>query len=133
MASFDELKSKYSSVLEVGKDVGFKIEKLDLQGDKLWLRGFCPTQHGINQIWDEIKRVDTNYGDLQAEIGQQNGLTYTVQPGDTLSKIAKNVYGNTNAYNTIFEANKNILNNPDDIKVGQELEIPAETGKTATP
>jgi hypothetical protein len=133
MASFDELKGKYKSVLEVCEDVGFKIERLELQNDKLLLRGFCPTQHGVNQIWDEIKRIDATCGDIQAEIGQQNGLTYTVQSGDTLSKIAKNMYGNANAYNTIFEANTNILSDPDKIEIGQALTIPAEVGKTATP
>lgn len=50
--------------------------------------------------------------------------TYTVKAGDTLSKIAKEFYGNANDYNKIFEANTDQLSSPDKIKVDQELKIP---------
>lgn len=50
---------------------------------------------------------------------------YTVQSGDTLSKIAKEMYGNANEYNKIFEANRPLLTHPDKIYVGQVLRIPA--------
>ncbi len=50
--------------------------------------------------------------------------SYTVKAGDTLSMIAKKVYGDAAKYNDIYEANKDILASADDIKVGQELKIP---------
>ena len=49
---------------------------------------------------------------------------YTVVSGDTLSKISKQFYGDANKYNTIFEANKPMLNHPDKIYPGQVLRIP---------
>lgn len=49
---------------------------------------------------------------------------YTVKKGDYLSKIAKEVYGNANKYNVIFEANRPMLKNPDLIYPGQVLVIP---------
>lgn len=49
---------------------------------------------------------------------------HTVQSGDTLSKIAKEVYGDVNAYNRIFEANRPMLSDPDKIYPGQVLVIP---------
>lgn len=49
---------------------------------------------------------------------------HEVQKGETLSGIAKQYYGKANLYNKIFEANRNILNNPDLIKPGQKLKIP---------
>lgn len=49
---------------------------------------------------------------------------YTVVKGDTLSKIAKEQYGNANAYMKIFEANKPMLSHPDKIYPGQMLRIP---------
>lgn len=49
---------------------------------------------------------------------------YTVVSGDTLSKIAKKEYGDANAYNAIFEANKPMLKHPDKIFPGQVLRIP---------
>jgi nucleoid-associated protein YgaU len=49
---------------------------------------------------------------------------YTVKGGDSLSAIAKQFYGNANAYMQIFEANKPMLSNPDRIYPGQNLRIP---------
>jgi nucleoid-associated protein YgaU len=51
---------------------------------------------------------------------------YTVQSGDTLSKIAKQFYGNANDYMKIFEANKPMLSHPDKIYPGQNLRIPPQ-------
>ena len=51
---------------------------------------------------------------------------YTVQSGDSLSKIAKSQYGNPMAYNAIFEANKPMLSHPDKIYPGQVLRIPQQ-------
>jgi LysM repeat protein len=50
---------------------------------------------------------------------------YTVVAGDTLSGIAKKFYGKASLYMKIFEANRDILDNPDKIKVGQKLRIPS--------
>jgi len=52
--------------------------------------------------------------------------TYTVVSGDTLSKIAKKFYGSANAWDTIFQANKDQIKNPDMIHPGQVLKIPAK-------
>ena len=50
--------------------------------------------------------------------------TYEVKSGDSLSRIAKRVYGNANAWKRIFEANKDVLKDPDKIYPGQKLKIP---------
>ena len=50
---------------------------------------------------------------------------YTVQSGDTLSKIAKEHYGSANKYMVIFEANRPMLTDPDKIYPGQSLRIPS--------
>lgn len=50
--------------------------------------------------------------------------TYEVKAGDTLSKIAKQEYGKANEWNRIFEANKDILKDPNKIYPGQKLKIP---------
>jgi nucleoid-associated protein YgaU len=51
--------------------------------------------------------------------------TYTVVSGDTLSKIAKKFLGNANHWKEIFDANRDQISNPDLIRVGQVLKIPA--------
>jgi len=54
------------------------------------------------------------------------GTTYTVVSGDSLSKIAKNHYGDAAKWHQIYEANKAIIgSNPDHIEIGQELTIPS--------
>ena len=50
--------------------------------------------------------------------------TYTVAAGDSLSKIAKKLYGDANKWKVIFEANRDIIKNPDLIHPGQVLQIP---------
>jgi nucleoid-associated protein YgaU len=50
--------------------------------------------------------------------------TYTVVAGDSLSKIAKKVYGDANQWKRIFEANRDTVKNPDLIHPGQVLKIP---------
>ena len=50
--------------------------------------------------------------------------TYVVVAGDSLSKIAKQHYGDANKYNLIFEANRPMLEHPDKIYPGQSLRVP---------
>lgn len=49
---------------------------------------------------------------------------YEIVAGDTLSKIAKQFYGDANAYPKIFEANREVIKDPDQIFVGQKIRIP---------
>jgi nucleoid-associated protein YgaU len=57
---------------------------------------------------------------------QPQSQFYEVKSGDTLSKIAKQFYGDANRYSAIFEANKPMLKDPDEIYPGQTLRIPAQ-------
>ena len=50
---------------------------------------------------------------------------YTIKSGDTLSKIAKEQYGDANQYKKIFEANREVIGDPDKIYPGQQIRIPA--------
>ena len=125
MASLDELKSKYNAVLEKGHDVGMTVQNLNMEGDKLLIRGVVPSDYAKNELWDAIKSVDTSASDLIADINVQSGLTYKVKSGDTLSKIAKEMLGDATAYHKIFEANRDQLSDPNKIMPGQQLRIPA--------
>ncbi|MEO7064838.1 MAG: LysM peptidoglycan-binding domain-containing protein [Dokdonella sp.] len=57
--------------------------------------------------------------------------TYTVVAGDSLSKIAKHVYGDANRWHDIFNANRDLLDNPDRIQPGQILKLPANPASNA--
>jgi nucleoid-associated protein YgaU len=50
--------------------------------------------------------------------------TYVVKPGDSLSKIAQHYYGDASLYDKIFQANRDVLKDPNKIQVGQKLRIP---------
>ncbi|TWV82916.1 peptidoglycan-binding protein LysM [Moraxella sp. VT-16-12] len=69
-----------------------------------------------------VAQVEDN---ITVEAPEPESRFYTVKSGDTLSKIAKEMYGNANEYNKIFEANRPLLSHPDKIYVGQVLRIPA--------
>jgi nucleoid-associated protein YgaU len=60
-----------------------------------------------------------------AEPAEQTEQTYAVASGDSLSKIAKKFYGDANQWRRIFEANQDILDDPDKIYPGQTLKIPS--------
>ncbi len=135
MERLEELKSKYQSVLRLIEQKGLRLQNLHVQDNKLFIKASAGTQDLKNEIWQQIKLVDPSYGDLTCDIAIDPSLappkpaapetkTYTVQPGDTLSKIAKEFYGNAGAYMKIFEANKDKLTDPNKIQVGQVLEIP---------
>ena len=63
---------------------------------------------------------------MTVDLSQPESQYYTVVKGDTLSKIAKEFYGDANAYQKIFEANKPMLTHPDKIYPGQNLRIPSK-------
>lgn len=92
------------------------------------------TVQGQTTSQEEKEKVILVLGNIQgvAQVDDQLAVAeaaaaatlYTVQPGDSLSKIAKAHYGNAMKYPVIFEANKPMLKNPDRIYPGQVLRIP---------
>jgi LysM repeat protein len=136
--TLDELKAKYAPVLQTIQDKGVVLSHINIESDgKLFIQGAAPSEAIKDEVWTKIKAVDPTYADLNCDLSVDTtlpqpqaaaagaaGRTYTVKSGDTLSKIAKEFYGNANEYNKIFEANKDKLSSPDKIGVGQELNIP---------
>jgi nucleoid-associated protein YgaU len=129
-ATLDQLKEKYRPVIDLAKERGVQLKNVHVEGDKLLIRGAAPNQEIKNELWDRIKKIDPKYADLTADISLDPNLpvpakVHVVAAGETLSKIAKQYYGDANKYMKIFEANKDQLKDPDKIKVGQKLNIPA--------
>ncbi|WP_348261350.1 LysM peptidoglycan-binding domain-containing protein [Telmatobacter sp. DSM 110680] len=127
MADLDQLKQKYAGVIstiEGFSDLGANVEQVDLDGEKLHLKATVPSTVVANRTWDAIKEADPTYSDLHHEIATSGGAEqpYTVQSGDNLSKIAKRFYGDANKYRDIAQANG--IDDPDKIKVGQDLSLP---------
>jgi len=118
-----DLKNKYQPVADFMSRNGFQIEHFHVQDGKAVLDAQAPTEYLKDRAWDEIKRVDPTYADLEHNITVGSGTMYVVKSGDNLSNISKNFYGNANQYQKIAQAND--IANPDRIKVGQQLKIPA--------
>ena len=133
MANLEELKTKYAPALKKIEEQGVKLQNLHVQENKLFIKGAAPNDAAKNEVWSAIKSVDKSYSDLMADITIDPSLpapkpkeqAYTVQSGDTLSKISKQFYGDANSYMRIFDANKDQLKDPNMIKPGQVLKIPA--------
>ena len=70
---------------------------------------------------DHVAQVDDQ---MTVATPEPESKFYTVKSGDTLSKISKEFYGDANQYNKIFEANRPLLKDADDIFPGQVLRIP---------
>jgi len=70
-----------------------------------------------------------DFGNVQSQVGStaDQPASYTVVAGDNLSKIARHFYGSANAWKRIFDANRDQLSDPDRIRVGQVLKIPARS------
>jgi len=121
------LKGTYAYSVDMAQKMG--LSSIEERDGKLYFKGTVATQEDANKIWDAIKTIPTwpkeVVADIQARPGAPAGKTYTVKGGDTLSKIAKEVLGDANAYPRIFEANRDQLSDPDKIKPGQVLKIPA--------
>jgi LysM repeat protein len=127
MADLEQLKQKYAAVISTIQgfsDLGAKIDQIDLDGDKLLLRGSVPSTVVANRVWDEIKKADPTYSDLHHEIATSGGAEqpYTIKSGDSLSHISQRFYGAASKYTKIAEANG--ISDPDKIRVGQMLSLP---------
>lgn len=121
---FEQLKQKYQPVLDKIQQEGAQLLNLNMDGNQLYLKAIAVSEASKDRIWDAIKAVDPTFADLKHDIEAQAGAQdYTVQPGDNLSKISKHFYGDANKYAAIAKANN--LDDPDKIKVGQKLVIPA--------
>lgn len=73
-----------------------------------------------------INSVEQVNDQMTVATASEEAKYYTVVSGDTLSKISKQMYGDANKYNDIFEANKPMLTSPDKIYPGQMLRIPPQ-------
>jgi nucleoid-associated protein YgaU len=125
------LRDKYAHAIQTAKGVHMEGAAEEREG-KLYFKGTTSSQDDANKIWDAIKTIPDWSKEVVADIkanpaAAASGATYTVKAGDTLSQIAKDKLGSAAAYMEIFNANKDVLTDPDKIKPGQVLKIPAGT------
>ena len=128
---------KYQSLIDMANQLGISGLNVTENNDTLNIDGVAGSAQAKQQLWDEYGRLDPDYrsGDLVMNISAPegddsstgggsssgSGSSYTVQSGDTLSKIGSRMGV---SWRQIFEANRDKLDDPDKIQVGQELTIP---------
>ncbi len=136
--SFEEkVKDAVTKVSGMGlgvRNLGAKIE-----GKTVTLTGDAPSREITVQVmenFDKLVKTDNTLNAMRVDAPKPQPAPapppppkpverfYEVVAGDTLSKISLKYYGNANKYMKIFEANRDILSNPDLIKPGQKLRIP---------
>ena len=121
------LQEKYQSLLELANSNGTTYELSEGDG-VLHIDATAPSAEAKQAIWDEYERLDPEFrsGDLILNVTDSSAAggganTYTVEAGDNLSKIGAK-YGIT--WKAIYDANRDIIKDPDMIHPGQELKIP---------
>jgi len=125
----EELQTKYQSLLDLANSNGTTYQLSGGDDGVLHIDATAPSAEAKQALWDEYARIDPDYqsADLVLNVTEGNAAgggsnTYTVVAGDNLSKIGAK-YGIS--WNAIYEANRDIISDPDLIHPGQELKIPS--------
>ena len=128
------LREKYAYAVQTAKNLRMDGSAQEKDG-KLYFTGTVTSEAEKNAIWDALKTIPEWRNEVVADIKVSpkpeveapvsSMKTYTVKSGDTLSKIAREYLGDANEYMRIFDANRDQLSDPDEIKPGQVLKIPA--------
>jgi len=121
------LQNKYQSLINTAKTAGTTNLEVREQDNVLYIDGQVPSESVKKQLWDEYNRLDPDYrsGDLVLNLniaaGGAQEEEYEVVSGDSLSKIGQK-YGV--GWKEIYEANRDMIKNPDLIQPGWKLKIP---------
>ncbi len=138
----DQLRKENIERTLAGLDIEGEQVRITVTGETALLEGSAPTQEALEKM---VLCAGNQFGisqvDCQLRVNSQEKAApedtppsapeitlestfYTVEPGDTLGKIAQEQYGSAGKYTVIFEANRPMLSNPDKIYPGQQLRIP---------
>ena len=119
------LQEKYKELTDLAATLGVADLQVREQDNVLYIDGTAKSADDKEKLWDSYGTLDPDYrsADVVMNIAVAEGTTkeYTVKSGDSLSRIGQ-VYGVS--WQDIFEANKDIIKNPDLIQPGWKLKIP---------
>ena len=128
------LMESYADVISRAQELGVTLTRKEEKDGKLWLEGQANHAFDADRVWDQIKTHATWANETGIQIHVKNAEPYglwKVKSGDTLSKIAQEVYKDMKRYPEIFEANRDQLKDPDKIQVGQTLKLPPKVRRSA--
>jgi nucleoid-associated protein YgaU len=123
------LRAKYQQLIDAATRSGVTNLQVREQDNVLYIDGNAPSEDVKKQVWDVYNKIDPDFraGDLVLNLmvmgggGAQATTEYEVVKGDSLSKIGQK-YGVS--WQEIYEANKDLIKDPDLIQPGWKLKIP---------
>jgi nucleoid-associated protein YgaU len=125
----EELQTKYQGLLDLANSNGWQYNLSGGDDGVLHADVTVPDENAKQQVWDKYNEIDPEYrsGDLVLNVNVTGGEaaagnTYTVVAGDNLTKIGEK-YGLS--WQQVYDANRDIISDPDKIHPGQQLKIPS--------
>lgn len=116
------LQDKYAQVITMARQVGINDLQVREEGNMLHVTGTAPSEEAKQRVWDVYNTLNPGYKSADMALDINTGAQeYEVKSGDSLSKIGQQ-FGV--AWKDIYEANKDVIKNPDVIQPGWKLKIP---------
>jgi len=119
------LKDKYKELTDLASNLGVADLQVREQDNVLYVDGTARSADDKDKLWAAYGKIDPDFRSadvvMNIEVSEGASVEYTVVSGDSLSKIGK---AHGVSWQTIYEANKDIIKNPDIIQPGWKLKIP---------
>ncbi|RKR11980.1 LysM domain-containing protein [Flavobacterium sp. 90] len=119
------LLDKYKELTDLATNLGIANLQVREQDNVLYIDGTAKSAADKDQVWDAYGKLDPEFrsADVVMNIVVAEGTTteYTVVSGDSLSKIGR---AHGVSWEAIFEANRDLIKNPDLIQAGWKIKIP---------
>ncbi|MCM0667792.1 LysM peptidoglycan-binding domain-containing protein [Flavobacterium tyrosinilyticum] len=119
------LKDKYKELTDLASNLGVADLQVREQDNVLYVDGTAKSADDKEKLWAAYGKIDPDFRSadvvMNIEVSEGASIEYTVVSGDSLSKIGK---AHGVSWQTIYEANKDIIKNPDIIQPGWKLKIP---------
>lgn len=119
------LKDKYKELTDLASNLGVADLQVREQDNVLYVDGTAKSADDKEKLWAAYGKIDPDFRSadvvMNIEVSEGASTEYTVVGGDSLSKIGK---AHGVSWQAIYEANKDIIKNPDVIQPGWKLKIP---------
>lgn len=119
------LKDKYKELTDLASNLGIADLQVREQDNVLYVDGTAKSADDKEKLWNAYGKIDPDFRSadvvMNIEVAERASTEYTVVSGDSLSKIGK---AHGVSWQAIYEANKDLVKNPDVIQPGWKLKIP---------
>jgi len=119
------VKDKYKELTDLATNIGIANLQVREQDNVLYVDGTAKSAEDKEKLWSAYGKIDPDFRSadvvMNIEVAEGTTTEYTVKGGDSLSKIGK---AHGVSWEAIFEANRDIIKNPDLIQPGWKLKIP---------